>query len=333
MNFDAQTLSGFSRHLKILQALSDASVAVYCRKIEDFAAWMEKKKGRGSTVGRSEVEDYLEACFYGGNSNATRLSKLVAIKKFFRYLMYAGLPIRTYRGYTRPRLRKKFVQKFTKQEVVRVFAASDPRTESGLRDVCIMMLAVFCGLRAGEIIGLTLQDIIDVGKSFDVHVTGKFSKERQVYLWKVPSDILRQFLSLRMSQRARANGPLFVSYRRGDTLRGNRLTLSMLDTICKKYAAAAGIHKPKISMHMFRATHASDLRHIAGYDTPAIAERLGHENISTTDSYLPSRARIHKVYPSMAVYWKEFKTVWKEMPNAADGSNGHHGGAGDAEEF
>lgn len=333
MNFDAKVFSDFSRHLKVLQALSDASVSVYCKKVDEFIAWIRKQRPNEDTIRRRDVEDYLESCFYLGNSNATRLSKLVAIKKFFRYLMYAGLAdLDPTEGIPRPRLHKKFIQKFTKPEILRFFAAIDPQTEIGLRDVCIIILAVFCGLRVGEIVGLTLQDIIDVGKSFDIHVTGKFNKERQVYLWKVPSDVLRRFLGVRMSQRARASDPFIISYRSGGHPRSRPLTGVMLDRICKKYAAAAGIHKPKISMHMFRATHASDLRNVQGYDTPAIAQRLGHENISTTDAYLPSRDRIHRIYPSLAVYWKEFNTLWKETPNA-DANDNQHGGTGDDKEI
>lgn len=306
-------LSDFARHLKVLQALSDSSVNVYLKKINEFLDWLTAQNRPHNNVTRRDLEDYLEACFYKGNSNATRLSKLTAIKKYFRYLIYAGIVQEDpTEEIPRPRRRKKFIQMFTKNEILRIFAAIDIKAQMGLRDAVIFILAVFCGLRAGEISGLALQDIIDVGKSLDVHVTGKFGKERQVYLWKVPSDYLRQWLALRMSQHARAADPLIISYRRGGRPQGHRLALSMLDRICKRYAQLAGIQKPKISMHMFRATHANDLRSVEGYDTPAIAERLGHENIATTDNYISTRGRIHKTYPSLAAYWREFNTIWRE---------------------
>jgi integrase/recombinase XerD len=263
---------------------------------------------------RKDVEDYLEHCFYRGNTNETRLTKLVALGRFFRYLVYEGkINTDVTAQVPRPKLKRKFVQKFTKQEVLRFFTAIDITREKGLRDACIMLLAVFGGLRAGEIAGLTLQDLIDEGSgSLDIHLVGKFGSERQIYLWKAPSDLLRRWFAVRLSQGARAAAPLFTSYRRGCHHRGNRLTIVSLDTLVKTYARLAGVQKPKISMHMFRATHASDLRSIEGYDTPAIAERLGHRSIATTDRYFPTRGRIHKTYASLAAYWREFTTLWKE---------------------
>ena len=72
-------------------------------------------------------------------------------------------------------------------------------------------------------------------------------------------------------------------------------------------------------MHMFRASHAVDLRQIQGYDTPAIAERLGHANIQTTDRYISTRGRIHHTYPSLSVYWKDFATLWERRNDPSPG--------------
>lgn len=323
----AKFMPGFERHLKILQALSDKSVKVYSSKIREFFEFVKDRPPGNIT--RQDVERYLENCFYRGNTNETRLTKLVAIKKFFRYLMYEGKTKEDPTDFIpKPKIRKKFVQMFTKNEVLSIFSAIDIQNEKGLRDAVIIMLAVFCGLRTGEIMELTLQDIIDVGKSLDIHVIGKFGKERQIYLWKAPSEILRQWISLRISQKARASDPLLISYTRGYRPKGKKLAESNLDVLIKKYAAMAGVRKLKISMHMFRATHAHDLRHIQGYDTPAIAERLGHASIATTDRYIPMRGRIHKTYPSLAAYWREFNTIWSERRK--EDADHDYGGSGNA---
>jgi integrase/recombinase XerD len=334
MIYDQKLISDFERHVRILQALSESSVKVYRKKIDEFLVWAEKERCE-IPLSRADIEQYMEVCFYAGNSNITRFSKLTAIRKFFRYLIYAGLMSEDpTEKIPRPRQRKKFIQFFTQTEVLKIFGAIDISREIGLRDAVIVILAAFAGLRVSEITGLTLQDIIDDGKSLDLQVTGKFDKVRRLYLWKAPSEHLRRLISIRLSQHPRASDPLIVSYRRGSVVRGSRMGISMLDRICKKYAAAAGIHKPKISMHMFRATHANDLRHIAGYDTPAIAERLGHESIATTDNYIAARGRIHRQYPSLAVYWKEFNLLWKETPHAASPTDDtkKYGGARDDDE-
>ena len=308
-------IPAFERHLKVLDGLHDRSAAAYSAKIREFASWLSTQ-GRPTTpsaITRRDIEDFLEHLFYNGNRNETRLTKLVAIRKFIRYLMYTGAISEDPASLVpKPRIKKKFIQKFTQAEIMKIFSSVDPSTEKGLRDLLIIMVAAFTGPRLEEIINLTLRDVIDAGKSLDLHFVGKFGKERQVYLWKVPSDILRTWLSIRLAHGAKASDPLFVSYHRGSRVKGRRLTHSAVDAMLKSAAALAGIRKPKISMHMLRATHASDLRHIQGYDTPAIAARLGHESIATTDRYLPGRDRIHRIYPSLAAYWEPFTTFWTE---------------------
>lgn len=213
----------------------------------------------------------------------------------------------------RPRIFKKFVQKFTKNEVLRFFGAINVLSERGLRDAVIFILAAFCGLRVNEIIRLALNDIVDEEGYITVNIPEtKHKSSRSVYLWKVPSVLIQKWVTIRMSQGAGVKSPLLIQYYKNDQPRNLHEGLSAVSIhkIVEKYARKAGISKPRVHVHMFRATHASDLRYIKGYDIAAIAERLGHKNISSTDRYLPSRERIHREYRSLAEYWYEFATIW-----------------------
>ncbi len=78
----------------------------------------------------------------------------------------------------------------------------------------------------------------------------------------------------------------------------------------KRLAEAARIRKTRVYAHMFRATHASDLRHVEGYDILAIADRLGHKNIATTNRYLPRRQRVPRKSRSLREYWLEWEQIW-----------------------
>jgi len=335
MIYDQKVILDFERNIRIFRGLAESSIKAYSKSVDKFLIWAEKE-GCKTPFSRDDVERYLESCFYAGNSAATRLSKQTALSNFFRYLMLTGLMSEDpTRDIPRPRQTKKFIQYFAQAEVLKIFAAIDVRQEIGLRDAIIVMFAVFAGMRVSEITGLTFQSIIDEGKSLTLQVKGKGEKIRRVELWKAPSDYLRRWISIRLSQHPQPSDPLIVSYRRGSVVRGARMGISMLDRICKKYAAIAGIQRTKISMHMFRATHANDLRHVAGYDTPAIAGRLGHADISTTDRYIAHRGRIHRQYPSLAAYWKDFNLLWKETPHApsATDSNKPHGGTWNDDEI
>ena len=172
---------------------------------------------------------------------------------------------------------------------------------------------------------------MEEGQSVTFRIHGKGDKWREVYLWKVASAPVLAWYSIRVSQGARPSDPLIISYRRSSRAKGLRLTANALDAMVKQYCAAASVRKPKISMHMFRASHAFTLRHIQGYDSWAIAERLGHANISTTDRYVSTRGRLNKTYASLAAYWREFKEIWERRnehdadaaaaPNATPAAN------------
>ena len=217
--------AGFERHLRILQALSNKSVQSYLAKIKEFFAWYREKRSQGafefsgdvSRLTRQDVESYLEYCYYRGNVNQTRFTKLIALQKYFRYLVYEGTIKEDITAMIpRPKIFRKFVQKFSKEEILGFFRAVNVATEKGIRDIVILILAVFCGLRINEIVKLNINDIIDDGKHLDINVIdSKHNSNRVVYLWKAPSLFVRQWLSIRLSQGAKADDPLLISYWKG----------------------------------------------------------------------------------------------------------------------
>lgn len=317
-------LDGFVRDLTVFDGLSASSVAIYRRLVQEFFTWLAGNDDQRPVdqLTRQTVEEYLAWCFYRGNGNQTRRTKLIALKRYARFLRRQGL-IPVERDFTddipKPKIRKKFIQTFTSEEHQAFFRAIAPGTEKGLRDAVIFILAGFCGLRAGEIWQLRLEHIQDDGKLIDIQVPddiakqgGRGSSGRTVDLWAVPSRDVRRYVAIRYRQGARSEDPLLVTYRHK---RPSLLPLSdsMLDEIVKYYAARAGIQKAKISLHQFRATHLSGCRHIAGFDTSAIAQRAGHANIATTDRYMPDRRRLTgKPSPSFAAYYRWYEKVWEE---------------------
>ncbi len=322
-------LDGFTRFLTVLDGLAPASVAVYRRLVNEFWAWLAGNDDQRPVdqLARQDVEDYLEWCFYRGNGNYTRHTKLTALRRYDRFLRYEGLITDSITAdIPKPRIRKKFVQKFTSEEHQAFFRAINTAREKGLRDAVIFILAGFCGLRAGEISQLRIEHIQDDGKLIDIQVPdditkqgGRGSEGRTVDLWAVPSRDVRRYISARLNHGARPADPFLVTYRHKRP--GPRpLNGAMIDSVVKFYAARAGIRKAKTSLHMFRATHASDCRHIRGYDTPAIARRLGHANIATTDRYMPDRRRITKTYESFAAFYRWYEKVWEnKSTGGADG--------------
>ena len=311
-------LPGFQRSLRALQGLVESTVNAYSRQVMEMNAWLIGKgystdPAELATAGREHIEEYLEYCFYQGNKNVTRRTKLTAISKFFRYLQYKGvISTDITSNIPRPKVRKKFMITFTREEVLRIFGQIDITKEKGVRDVCIVVLAVFCGLRMNEIVTLDLDAISDDGKGLSILIKGKhYAGEisRSVDLWKAPAWFIQQYFLIRLSHGARSSDPFLVSYNHS-TPKGRRLTQAAIDRMIKNLATRAGIRKPEIHAHMFRATHANDLQHVRGYILPAIMERMGWKDLSTAGRYLVRRERIHRIYDSLHQYWLDFGKIW-----------------------
>jgi integrase/recombinase XerD len=316
----------FSRYLHVLEGLSQKSVEVYCLKIKEFLAWLEGNDNikTAENISRQDIEHYLEWCYYKGNSNQTRHTKLTALGKFFRYLRYEKIvPEDITAEIPKPKIFSRRMQTFTKEEILAFFRAVNVETEKGLRDICIFILAAFCGLRISEIYKLRLTDIIDNGNDLDIAISediGKKHSSRTIYLWKAPAIFIHSYLRVRIGQGAKEKDRFFVSYRFRRPS-GRPLDAGALNDMLKKYADRAGIRKSRVTWHMFRATHANDLQHIEGYTLPAIQERLGWKDLSTAGRYLVRRERIHKTYQSLYQYWLEFNRIWKRGNDADNGNN------------
>lgn len=322
-----------SRYLLVLKGLNKASTDRYRFVLVEFDAWLKGNayEGDATVITREMVEEYLKHCFYRNNSNATRLTKLTALSQFFRYLAYARvIPADFTKEIPRPRLSKKCVQRFTKDEILRMFRCIDVQQEKGLRDACIMIFGAFAGLRNTEMRTITLSDLADEGKHMTLHVRGRFGKERSVWLWAAPSVFIRAYLAVRLQQGAKGDTPLLTTYRRGNRLTGRGMGITAIDDVIKLLADAAGVRKARKHPHMLRASHIHDLRHVKGFDPAAIAKRVGHSNIATTDRYMPDRERIHRIYNSLHEYWIEFPKLWNKAEGGRTDVHINHGGTDDA---
>lgn len=314
-------LDGFARDLAVFDGLAATSVKIYRRLVTEFFTWLEGNSNLRPVdqLTRQDVESYLEWCYYPikgvrrGNGNQTRLTKLIALKRYARFLRRQGI-VPLDRDFTddipKPKIRKRFIPMFTQEEHRAMFLAIDPAKEKGLRDIVIFILAGFCGLRAGEISQLRIEHIQDYVKAMDISVPdditkqgGRGSSGRTVDLWAVPARDVRRYLTARLTQGARPEDPLLVTYRhkRPGT---RRLADSDIDFVVKLYAARAGLRRTGISSHWFRATHAENCLHVKGFHNPrAIASRLGHASIATTDRYLSNQHRITKIHESFASFY------------------------------
>ena len=219
-----------------------------------------------------------------GNSVRTRNARLAAIHSLFRFAAlrhpeHAALVQRVL-AIPPKRFDRALVTHLTEEEIDALLCGPDRSTWTGRRDHALLLLAVQTGLRASELIGLSLGDV-HLGAGAHVSCHGKGRKHRITPLTGGTVATLRVWLAERAGDTA---DPLF------STRQGARLSRDALEHRLATYVAAAARSCPtlankRITLHVLRHTAAMRLLR-AGVDTSVIALWLGHESVETTQIYL-----------------------------------------------
>jgi integrase/recombinase XerC len=188
------------------------------------------------------------------------------IKVLFRWLIQQGClaenPLVKVR---RPRLPKKSVPRLSREQVSRLLQAVASDSLNSERNLAIVLLMVDSGLRAGEVVNLSLGDLqADV-----VRVVGKGSKERRVPLGEKTRQTLEAYLKIRGDA---SNRTLFLAH-------GKRMTVSGVRQMVTKLAGEVGVDR--LYPHLLRHTFAN-LFLCSGGDLRALQLILGHSNIQVT---------------------------------------------------
>ncbi len=141
------------------------------------------------------------------------------------------------------------------------------------RDQAILEVLYGCGIRAGELAGLNLEDV-DLEAGW-LRVRGKGRKERQVPLTSKAAAALGRYLMERKAQNER--GALFLNQS------GQRLSDRSIRRLVKFYATAV-MGDSSVHPHSLRHAYATHLLS-GGADLRSIQELLGHAQLSTTQRY------------------------------------------------
>ena len=281
-------ISLFAEHLLSERRASPHTVRSYVGDLNQFRQFLE---GYDPPAARSPkavstlaVRAFLAQLHRAGIGRVSAARKLASIRSFFRFLRRkrgfqedpAG-PVRS------PRAPRRLPRVLSVEEacaLVEAPASSEPRPRSGrlglLRDAALLELLYATGLRVGELVSLTLEDVHLAGRT--ARVLGKGRKERIVPFGAPAERALREYLRESAPQRAgAAGGALFLN------MRGGRLTDRAVRLIVDRYLCKAAVHR-KLSPHALRhsfATHLLD----RGADLRTIQELLGHASLSTTQRY------------------------------------------------
>jgi integrase/recombinase XerD len=177
-----------------------------------------------------------------------------------------------------PKPPKKVIATFSEKQLNATLRAINTSTPAGFRDWTMILVLLDTGLRASELVRLTMSDInLDEGL---VKVYGKGNKERVVPIGAKVQRAIWKYLHQHRPQPANPLRPtLFL------TASGQPVTTDRLRAIIKKYTDKAGIEGVRCSPHTFRHTFAiSYLRN--GGDVFSLQRILGHSSLEIVRIYV-----------------------------------------------
>lgn len=209
-----------------------------------------------------------------GISPTSRARKLSAIKSFYKYLTVRTKQLvdNPVADLEYPKLRKSLPRYLTFDQSAALLQAVSGANQ--IRDYAILMIFLNCGIRRSELVGLNISDVYEDR----LRVVGKGNKERFVYFGSACRKAIDAYLPERNKKVLSDNRALFGSRD------NNRISVTAVHRLVKKYLLAAGLDADHFSAHKLRHT-AATMMLSGGVDVKTVQEVLGHENLNTTQIY------------------------------------------------
>ncbi|MBA4391494.1 MAG: hypothetical protein C0399_11235, partial [Syntrophus sp. (in: bacteria)] len=163
------------------------------------------------------------------------------------------------------------------------------------RDRALIFLLLRTGIRIGEALGLTMNDIDLTERTIHLFEGEKNSMGRVVYLSNDALFCLKRWFRLRDTEKT------LIFYGKGNA----SICYSTARTRFVKYLEEAGLAHKGYTVHCLRHTHASELLN-AGMRLEVLQQLMGHQDIEVTRRYarLTDRTREEEYFRAMAIIEK-----------------------------
>ncbi len=271
----------FSQYLVDERGLSQASLNNSLPVVRGFLA---HRFGAGPiALGDLRAPDITRFLLRKLQTVGASRSKLMvgALRSFFRFLRWRG-DITTDLASAVPRVADWRLSGLPKSlpagDVERLLKSCPQETVTGQRDYALLLMLARLGLRAGEVVALTLDDIDwDAG---ELKVRGKGGREDRL---PIPRDVGRAMATYLRQGRPRDCITRRFFVRRRAPLRGFASSVAV-STIVRRALDRAGIESPRRGSHLLRHSLATDMLR-RGAPLTEIGELLRHRLVDTTAIY------------------------------------------------
>lgn len=243
----------------------------YVSDVRQFTAFCPKP---WTEVTIHDIDAFVDHQRQAGLSAATVKRRVAGLKVFFDFLAEENgdlswpNPVRFKRHAGKQP--KRLARDLSNEQVEQLWA-----TIHAPRDRAWFALMLRAGLRVGEVVSLTLADVLTpprAGQPARLRVCGKGQKERIVLLTADAYAVLQEWLQ----QRPDSEYPtIFLNNR------DKPLTPSGIEWVLERYGQAVGL---KVTPHQLRHTFARQLTE-GGMPLTSLGKLLGHAQVTTTQIY------------------------------------------------
>jgi len=279
-NAQARIIAEFRLYLSQERGLSPATLLNYVPVVKQFLAERFHKRAPNFAKLRApHITGFVMR-------NAHQLSPLraglmvTALRSFFRYLRHRGAIATDLAGCvpTVPNWSLSTLPRFLPAATVeRILECCDRTTSVGRRNHAILLLLARLGVRAGEVVGLSLDDID--WSTGQITIRGKGGKSAQLPL---PADVGMALAAYLRNDRPRsATRRVFLRHRAPFVGFGNSSTIS---TVVMRALKHAGVESAHTGAHVLRHSLATSLLRQGG-SLDEIGELLRHRSPNTTAIY------------------------------------------------
>lgn len=270
----------YKRYLRTDRGLATATVINYLPYVRRF---LVERFGDGELqlleLGPSDISSFILRHASSMSPGGAKLM-VTALRSLFRFLLQSGA-IEVDLAASVPTVANwqlSTVPKFlTPEEIQAVLDACNQDKPVGRRDHAILLLLARLGLRAGEVVALSLDDID--WRAGEMTVTGKGLLYDRMPL---PADVGQALASyLSQDRPACSSRRLFVRMRAPHRGFGHASTVS---TIVRRAVKRAGLHPPVMGAHLLRHSLATGMLR-QGASLAEIGQVLRHRALNTTEIY------------------------------------------------